>query len=109
MSDWREERDEVTGRRLIRRGVSLLLVWFVVGCATLFLWRDYPWVPILEFVLLSAAMLGLHLRFTANYHCPHCGRRLSRYAERPELETEVRFLCRDCSVMWLTGVAVNND
>jgi hypothetical protein len=54
--------------------------------------------------LMLVAMFVLHHRVLARYRCPKCGARIPFCGDDPKRAQEYRYYCKDCDIIWQTGL-----
>ena len=104
-----ERKDPEFGMRVLIRvvgsilGPSLLLVPFLFPLRS----PQKPWeIALFVAAPVSAAILGCVLlyRLHHRYHCPHCGAYVPFLKPEARTRNEHRYYCRDCDIVWTTGV-----
>ena len=104
-----EKRDPEFGTRFILPLVVIFAVAALCGLVAMGYSQDHKgWAGIWPFCLVVGLMLiaifALHHRVLRRYRCPQCGSRIPFYREDSTRVEEYRYYCKDCDVIWNTGL-----
>lgn len=106
----REVQAPGLGRRLKGPAAAVIVAGVVLATTERMLNLTTGWLAVLLIVFAILTLLALHVRFLVTFRCPNCSRLLSQYCdEAGDYGDEVRFLCHECDVMWLTGIGLSKD
>jgi hypothetical protein len=105
-----ERKDSEFGSRVFIRllisivGPSLLLLPFAVRGK---MPATRPEMALFAAAPITTAILGCYLlhRLYRRYRCPQCGTKANPEPVRAELRYEHRFYCKQCDIVWQTGVS----
>ena len=104
--------------RRYRRGMILSLLAFVLYLPAMILIltliaavlgreaaRQYTGAVFLGGFVALVATLFCGIWDSISYHCPRCGRRLSKVVPQDQSEPNIHYFCADCRVAWDLGWA----
>ena len=87
---------------------TVICLFFVVKDLVLGQIADL-WIPLLCLApVLVICFIGKH-RILSGFRCQACGERLPLPKRKPDGTLAIHYYCRDCDIVWETGVRDDED
>jgi predicted RNA-binding Zn-ribbon protein involved in translation (DUF1610 family) len=103
-----EKQDPTFLERFVVPLLGIFLVSSLFGCVIIFYWKpEHEGLEIALFcgliVVMITGLAVLHRKVLGHYRCPQCPTELTRHKDASR-RAEYLFYCKNCDVIWMTGL-----